>query len=374
MPDWPTLAQTVALELLGQPQVRTRREWRWGRRGSFCLILDTGSWRDFEAGTSGGVLDMVSQIANVPRTSAWEWLLERGHVDPHGSATAILNPPPQSRQSPPQSTPGKALRNDPRRHRWALETWEITQEIPSNADHPARRWMAFRNLWRPEIPVPGPLRWLPADRHGNRTGHTGAGSIVALAAPPATWSDAWPQLPTPSAVQLIAVHQDGRPASIETASGELGKQTRGLPSGTAVILGNPKIGDAQGEVRVCEGVADALALSSRYKGPAVAVLGTGGMRSRELSEWLATTVPGVIIHADADTPGRAAGELRRMVQEAGGKCMAFLPSEGKDPAEAAAAKPFEELPRDWRSYAQTLQEINNWPPWEIARAATTTSL
>ena len=82
MPDWPTLAQTVALDLLGQPQVRTRREWRWGRRGSFCLILDTGSWRDFEAGTSGGVLDMVSQIANVPRTSAWEWLLERGHVDP----------------------------------------------------------------------------------------------------------------------------------------------------------------------------------------------------------------------------------------------------------------------------------------------------
>ena len=105
----------------------------------------------------------------------------------------------------------------------------------------------FRNLWRPEIPVPGPLRWLPADRHGNRTGHTGAGSIVALASPPATWSDAWPQLPTPRAVQLIAVHQDGRPASIKTASGELGKQTRGLPSGTAVILGNPKIGDAQGE-------------------------------------------------------------------------------------------------------------------------------
>ena len=60
------------------------------------------------------------------------------------------------------------------RRYWAKET-----------DHPAWHWLNARNLWRPEFPLPSCLRWLPASAHWPGRGqHTGAGSIVALAALP----------------------------------------------------------------------------------------------------------------------------------------------------------------------------------------------
>ena len=50
------IAPAVCERLLGDPSGRSRREWRWGRKGSFRLTLDTGTWNDFEAGEGGGVL------------------------------------------------------------------------------------------------------------------------------------------------------------------------------------------------------------------------------------------------------------------------------------------------------------------------------
>ena len=34
----------------------------------------------------------------------------------------------------------------------ARNTWEKAQVIPVDPDHPARRWLAARNLWRPVFP------------------------------------------------------------------------------------------------------------------------------------------------------------------------------------------------------------------------------
>ena len=55
--DLVSIAPPVCERLLGEPSSRSSREWRWGRKGSFRLKLDTGTWRDFEAEEGGGVLD-----------------------------------------------------------------------------------------------------------------------------------------------------------------------------------------------------------------------------------------------------------------------------------------------------------------------------
>ena len=377
--DWPELAQAVALELLGEPTRRSRREWRWGSRGSMALYLERGHWRDFEAGAGGGVLDLVAHLQGIDQAEASAWLRERGLLPAvnaprsTGEAPAPLSPgqrAPQSRDD--TRSPGAAASDLEGKRRWAQRTWDAAADIPRAAEHPARRWLAVRHLWRPELPTPAALRWLAADAH-RPARHTGAGSIVALAAQPAAWMAAWPELPDPQAVQLVAVAQDGGPAEIVSpTAGRLGKQSRGLMPGAVVVLGNPSPADAVDAARVAEGLADALALSARYAGPAVAVLGTGGMRSSALAEYLAACPRGAVVHADDDAAGgRAAGELRRMVQDTGGRCQAVMPAQGKDAAAAAAERPFGEMPDGWQDYALTLREMYpEWPRWELYRAAT----
>ena len=47
--DFVSIAPAVAERLLGESSSRSAREWRWERKGSFRLKLDTGTWSDFEA-------------------------------------------------------------------------------------------------------------------------------------------------------------------------------------------------------------------------------------------------------------------------------------------------------------------------------------
>ena len=68
----------------------------------------------------------------------------------------------------------------------ARGVWQSAVTVRAKeTDHPAWHWLNARNLWRPEFPLPSCLRWLPASAHWPGRGqHTGAGSIVALAALP----------------------------------------------------------------------------------------------------------------------------------------------------------------------------------------------
>ena len=260
----------------------------------------------------------------------------------------------------------------------ARRTWERdSHPIPMDPRHPARRWLAHRHLWRPGFPLPSSLRWLSAESHYQGRGkHTGVGSLVALTATPEAWSAAWPALPEPQAVQLIAVDAQGAPALDRPAEhGGLGKRSLGSTTGLITVFGCPDLGEALEPVRVAEGVADALALASRYPGPAVATLGTSTMISDELPRWLAAAAAGTVVHVDADTGGEdSARQLRRRIQAMGGTVRAVLPAEGKDAAEAAALRPFQDLPEGWEDYAATLQETISWPRWEIARQAVTLML
>ena len=123
-----------------------------------------------------------------------------------------------------------------------------------------------RNLWRPELPAPGVIRWVPAAAHYQGRGpHTGAGSIIALMARLESWIAAWPALPRPQAVQLVAINADGTPAMDRPAdSGGLGKRSIGSTSQALVLIGCPEGAGDYEPIRVAEGLADILALASHY--------------------------------------------------------------------------------------------------------------
>ena len=248
--DWPQLLRQAALRFLGEPAKRHRGEWRYRSRGSLVVHVEgprAGTWRDFEGGSGGGVLDFLEQFAGLDRAQALAWLPGR---------PALL---PRRRTSHPTRPDTDA------RHRFDLarSQWASSKPIPTSPDHPARRWLARRKLWWPSLPLPPSVRWLDA-----RGTHTGAGGIIVLAAPPSAWADVWPQLPALVAVQLVHLDAGGQPAlDRPLESGGLQKRTYGLVRGAALIIGNPILEEALTPARVAEGLADTLALARRYEGP-----------------------------------------------------------------------------------------------------------
>jgi hypothetical protein len=283
-------------------------------------------------------------------------------VDPHLRDKTL---PPAVARQPVAAAPQQSRTSYP------VRIWADTTAIPADPRHPSRRWFANRNLWRAEVEAPTPLRWLPASR--TRPGpHTGAGSLVALLAKPAAWAEAWPRLPNPQAVEIIAVDLAGNPAlDRPEQDGGLGKRTLGAKAGAVLVLGNPLLANSNAPVRVAEGVADALALAARFAGPAVASMGDGGMTAGGFSEWLTIAAEGVVIHADHDDAGQAAASrLCGAVRIHGGKARAVLPPRGKDAGVVAGDHPFTPLTQSWPGYADTLAEMNDWPRWEAQRQAT----
>ena len=44
----------------------------------------------------------------------------------------------------------------------ARKKWASAAPIPTDPEHPARRWLAARHLWRPDLQLPPSVRWLEA--------------------------------------------------------------------------------------------------------------------------------------------------------------------------------------------------------------------
>ena len=83
----------------------------------------------------------------------------------------------------------------------------------------------------------------------------------------------------------------------------LTKRTYAAVQDAVVVLGCPLLEQTMAPVDVAEGLADALALASRSPAPAVATLGTSGMSSAIIAQWLATS-PDTRVWA---RPGRSQG-------------------------------------------------------------------
>ena len=150
----------------------------------------------------------------------------------------------------------------------------IRQQILPIADahhHPIREWMRRRNLWRPELPLPPSLRWIAADAPVFRRTHSGAGAIAFPLAPVSAWRASYPDIPPPSAVQLVCIDADGERADYENSQGRRVDKPKFGNARLAVWT----VGDVRGDrVVVCEGAADALALAARETDPVIATLTT----------------------------------------------------------------------------------------------------
>ena len=317
-PDWPPLIRQAALSVLGEPAKRHRGEWRYRSRGSLVVHVEgprAGTWKDFEGG-SGGVLDFLENFSGLDHARALAWLTGR--------------PSPQTSRRANHLPGWDATAKD--HVNLVRPRWAASEPIPANPDHPARRWLIRRKLWRTSLPLPPAVRWLDA-----RGPHTGSGSIIAQAASPSAWLDAWPQLPLPVAVQLVHVDADGGPAlDRPPEKGGLMKRTYGPVRGAVLIIGDPSLGETLTPARVAEGLADTLALASRHEGPVICMFGTSGLKSPALAEWLAGTPNGVLVHSDRDSPKdglppggrRAAATLWLAIRDAGGTAEIVPPGGG----------------------------------------------
>lgn len=273
--DFISIAPAVTERLMGEPSSRSSREWRWRGKGSFRLKLDTGTWNDFEAGESGGVLALIMREERLDKAGALAWLEQQGYLSVRGKSGAYG---PEPRKTVPSESP-----YSPANRRGSTKTpdqrgkesvrWIRSQVLPiaDAPDHPIRAWMRRRNLWRDEIPLPPSMRWIPADAPVFKRTHSGAGAIAFPLAPISAWREAYPETPPLSAVQLVCIDADGGRADYENSHGRRVDK----PKFGSARLAIWTVGDIRGDsVAICEGAADALAIAARYPEPVIATLTT----------------------------------------------------------------------------------------------------
>ena len=273
----------------------------------------------FAGCTRQAVIQALEQATGWPIWDAWT----RNQVGPQEPFTPAT---PNPRPAP--------VKPSPEPDRIARMLWSQAQPITLEEDHPARRWMAHRNLYPTQVPTPAAVRWIPKQRWPH---HEGAGALVALCAPPDTWVEAWPNLPTPLAVELVHIDAQGNPALDRAeADGGLGKRTHGPRTGTVCLLGDPRPNESPG-LQLAEGLADSLALAARFPETAAALGGTGGLRQPSLDLWLKDW-DSIVVYADEDAAGiDAAQEFRQRLAAEGQEIRAVVLKGYGDPAAAAAA-------------------------------------
>ena len=376
--DFVTIAPTVAERLLGEPSSRSARELRWGRKGSFRLKLDTGTWSDFEAGEGGGVLDLVMREERLDKAGAVEWLEQQGFLrrqdrSPSYPSTSTYSRSTQSPDRPADKR--QSTRTPDQRNRQTLQ-WIRSQVLPiaDAPDHPVRAWMRRRNLWRDEVPLPPSMRWIPADASVFRGTHSGAGAIAFPIAPVEAWKSSYPDTPPPSAVQLVCITADGERADYENSQGNRVDKPKFGNARLAVWT----VGDVRGDsVAVCEGAADALALAARNPEPVIATLTT----PRPSTAWKVALSGFAFVTLwpdmdEVDAHGRRPG-LDAVVSIAQARKLNRRSVEvmgvdiGKDAADAAREAPLLALDADELSAFARDLEAEGATPFEALRYAST---
>ena len=348
-----------------------------GKRGSSSLKLSGGEsgarlmGRCFKGCDRRAIITALEVAASTRIWDAWDvpTPAPRSPASAHRSAPISAQGPPSAGtlHHPSTSAPGPAPASA-----YALRLWRESEPIPYNPEHPARRWLALRCLWWPELPLPRAVRWLPAP--GRWPQHGGAGAVVRLLAPGPAWADTWPDLPAATAVELT--HVDDAGAAAQDRPEGLPKRSHGPTTGAVTLLGDPRPAWSHG-LALAEGLADALALASRRTETAAALGGTSGAAGMaDAAEWLGAW-DSLTLWADSDEAGlRAARNLRADLARRGIRLDARALTTAKDAAEATARAPLPALALDTvREFAADLTG-EGLPLWEAARLAalTTTQL
>ena len=333
--DWKNLTYLLAEQYYGPPDPArsSRKVWKWAGRGGFQINRETGQWYCFTDQRGGSAIALVQYHEGVDRPAAVQWLKDRGFLN---EATDSRPPSPAT---PPRNRQGRNPDRQPKtddHRKTARKVWTAATAVPEHPEHPARLWLAKRNLWRPDCPLPAAVRWRPFTRRQL------GGAIVAAFAPPEAWTAAWPgslDSTAISSVECVFVGPEGDPtADRPVADGGLHKRSYGSRHGAYCLLGGPDLSEG---IAVAEGLADALALAARLPEAVVCVGGTGGMAQPELTKWLKGAAS-VAIYCDNDEPGGQSAHNLRLALELAGCSLAQVLSvaNGKDPADAAIHSPF----------------------------------
>lgn len=239
-------AEAVLLALFGDPTTRTRREWRWGRKGSVVYRFDRGTFRNFEADAGGSLLDaaMFANGCSFPAAVTWakQWLGLAGDSRPREKRATCA---PERRAYDADAEQQQAIAE-------AVAMWRAGRRIEGTA---GARYLQGRAIdgW-------------PADC----VRLIAARDVARLATSPPDQGDKrkgwiwwrWPALMFPlsnkagdvTAVQLIALQDDGRAVPHWEHDGKI-KVSRGLVKGSALRLpGDP------GPLVIAEGGEDALSI------------------------------------------------------------------------------------------------------------------
>jgi hypothetical protein len=252
--------EDVAQALLGDPSSKSRRDLRWGRKGSFwlsCAGEHRGRWYDHERGEGGDLLDLIVRERNVPLGQAI------------AIASEMLGAPNVA-----AARYAKALRrpDDNAAHRTAtaLRLWK--QSIPIKGTLAEKYFVVERQL-----PIAGwslghALRW-----------HDLIGAIVALMTDPITG-------------QAKGIHR-----TFLNRSGK--KLDRRMLGRQGVIRLSPDDAITRG-LGVTEGIEDGLAVLLSGWSPVWAATSAGAIARLPVL----SGIESITVFADADDVGFSAAE------------------------------------------------------------------
>ncbi len=282
----------VAEALLGKPTVRTRREWRWGRKGSLSVVVGgpkAGSWFSHEDGIGGDMLALVER--ELGRDRGLEWARRR-FVGADPSPVPI-----QRRDKPELEVDAEAIKRQGRASDLAAKSVPISGT-------PGEFYLRNRGInpgtW------PDCIRW----RHRTWGGigpdgqHIAGGAVVVVATDSAS---------KVKATQSIHVTAEGQKAPADLCHGVV-KRTAGTLSGAAVRLPGAT------PIILAEGPETALSIWYATGRETWAVLGVSNFASADIPSG-----DTVVIAKDADQPGAASHHaIDRAAEALGGRGVKVL--------------------------------------------------
>lgn len=314
--DWNAIAPEVAVCLKGEPRTKSDKEWRWGTKGSFALYLENGKFSDYENGVTSGVIAMVKHCEGLgSRDEAVQWLRDNDFLP--GRRTS-----PQPGRTKPQPKAARPIAKPPHNTgqlEYGLTLWNNALPVPAEFEHPVRRWS--HGLLPSKMPMPHSVRF-----------HARKRLVVCCVATFDRWIDAFPKIPAPQAVHVIAIGSLGEKRTPERWN-TVNKRTYGRVDGCGVfVIGKPD----SSNINICEGVNDALAIYEREPGAVIATLTTFSKLTNHPSLIKHIAARNPVIFPDMDEAGKTAtGNLTRALRRAGATVKIRLGREGDDPADSA---------------------------------------